>query len=88
MMELVTGQIVTSRAGRDVTRAYVVVGMQGERVLLADGQKRTLQEPKHKNTRHLMPTRTVLTPEETATDMAIKKALAAFNSRGAAQQGG
>lgn len=77
-MELVPGQIVFSRAGRDVTHPYAVVGVQADRVLLADGGKRPLASPKPKNIRHLNPTKTVLSPDQTGTDQALKAALAAY----------
>ncbi|MDL2219639.1 KOW domain-containing RNA-binding protein [Ruminococcaceae bacterium OttesenSCG-928-O06] len=87
-MELVKGQIVYSRKGRDVTRAYVVKETQPDRVLLCDGEKRTLAAPKTKNIRHIMPTGTVLPAEETDTDLKIKMALKPYQKRGQEQKGG
>lgn len=88
-MELVKGQIVTSRAGRDVTHVYMVAGLEGDRVLLADGAKRPLNEPKRKNIRHIAPTRTVLAAGEAETDLQLKKALAAYvKERDGIQEGG
>ena len=87
-MELVAGQIVTSRRGRDVTHAYVVLQVQGERVLLCDGAKRTLAAPKEKNPRHIQPTGTVLAADEMETDLTIKRALVAFTAKRAPQQQG
>ncbi len=86
-MEVVKGQIVHSRQGRDVTRAYVALATEGEarsgrqRVLVCDGAKWTLAAPKRKNPRHLAPTKTVLPPEETTTDLKIKTALSAYEGR-------
>lgn len=88
-MEIVKGQIVVSRAGRDVTRAYVVLEVQGERALLTDGRKRTLGSPKAKNLRHLAPTKTYLQPDQTNTDQNVRAALAAFEAvAGTRIQGG
>ena len=48
------GQLVTSRAGRDTGRAYLVVGVRPDgRVLVADGRLRRIARPKAKNPRHL-----------------------------------
>lgn len=77
-MEIVKGQIVISRAGRDVTHVYMVVGADGERILLADGNKRTLAAPKRKNARHLNTTNTMLEPDQADTDLKLKKALADY----------
>ncbi|GAB6877302.1 KOW domain-containing RNA-binding protein [Thermaerobacter litoralis] len=49
------GQLVTSRAGRDQGRAYLVVGVLDDRfVLVADGDLRPADRPKRKNVRHLV----------------------------------
>ena len=48
------GQLVTSRAGRDTGRAYLVVGFRPDgRVLVADGRYWRVGRPKPKNPRHL-----------------------------------
>ena len=87
--ELVPGQIVTSRQGRDVTRVYMVAKVEGERILLVDGGKRTLAAPKAKNIRHIQPTNERVPEGERTTDIQIKSALKAYqDSRQAQQQGG
>lgn len=49
------GQVVTSRAGRDSGRLYVVTDVLDDRfVLVADGDVRRLKKPKKKNKRHLL----------------------------------
>lgn len=88
-MELVRGQIVTSRRGRDVTRAYVVLKASGDRVLVCDGKRRTLAEPKAKNPRHIQPTNTVVPQDVMENDFTIKRALEAFErQRTHEEQGG
>ncbi len=88
-MELKTGQIVFSRRGRDAGEAYVVAGVQPQRVLLANGREKTLLAPKAKNPRHVNPTGTVLPPERTDTDLQIKTALRVYlEQHGLPQQGG
>ena len=74
-MEIVKGQVVISRRGRDVTQVYVATGFEGERVLLCNGESRTLANPKKKNRLHLCPTKTMLPDEDTKTDLDIKMAL-------------
>lgn len=58
-MELETGQVVKSLAGRDKGRLYVIIGFAGNRALLADGRCRTVNNPKKKNLKHLQPYRSV-----------------------------
>ena len=55
-MELVTGQIVYSKAGRDQKRCFVVLKVEGEYVYLADGDLRKVETPKKKKVKHVMPT--------------------------------
>ncbi len=52
-MDFSQGQLVRSLAGRDQGKHYLVIGFAGERALVADGQQRTVHNPKKKNTRHL-----------------------------------
>ena len=86
-MEWKAGQIVQSRKGRDVTRRYVVLGCDGERLLLANGQKFTLENPKRKNPRHVNPTAAILPRDKIADNPTIAKALAAL-AVNAPEQGG
>lgn len=49
------GQLVTSVAGRDRGRQYIVVRVVDERFVdVADGSLRLVSKPKRKNLRHLM----------------------------------
>jgi hypothetical protein len=76
--------MVASRRGRDNTALYLVCGEEGvagtpsHRLLLCDGERRTLAAPKRKNPRHLNPTGTILPDEALKTDLAIKMALKPF----------
>ncbi len=48
------GDIVVSRAGHDTGKTFVVVAqVGGDFVLIADGQSRTVEDPKLKRKRHL-----------------------------------
>jgi ribosomal protein L14E/L6E/L27E len=47
------GDVVCSSAGRDKNHLYVVVSLALGRVLVADGQRRTIRNAKPKNPLHL-----------------------------------
>ncbi len=50
-----TGQLVLSLAGRDAGRHFLVLKLDGQRVVVADGELRKVARPKCKNRRHLYP---------------------------------
>ena len=52
-MEIKNGSVVISSAGHDKGRFMLVVGADGERVYLADGKERKLENPKKKNRKHV-----------------------------------
>ena len=53
--ELEQGDLVRSVAGRDAGQVYAVVGfVEDGRVLVSEGDRRTLRRPKRKNRRHLV----------------------------------
>lgn len=47
------GQMALSDAGHDRGKLYVILEVQGETVLLADGLYKTVEKPKKKNIRHV-----------------------------------
>lgn len=53
-MEIEKSNIVRSGAGRDKGRLFVVLGVEGEYLLLADGKYRKLESPKRKKRRHVL----------------------------------
>ncbi len=59
-MDVEPGQLVKSLVGRDKGKHYLIIGFEGERVLLADGRGRSIGQPKKKNPKHLQPYRCVL----------------------------
>jgi Ribosomal protein L14E/L6E/L27E len=73
------GMVVRANAGRDKDRFYVVLDVQGDRVLIADGKRRKLQRPKAKNQKHLCVTSTVFEPSAMQTDRALRERLRPFN---------
>ena len=59
-MDMESGQVVKSLAGRDKGTLYLILGFKGNRVLLANGRNHTVQKPKKKNIKHLQPYRCVI----------------------------
>lgn len=54
MGDIRLGQVVSSRAGRDRGKLYVIVSVIDDRtVSVADGEARTIDRAKRKNLRHL-----------------------------------
>lgn len=52
--EISAGQIVTSKAGRDKDRIFIVIDIVDEQyVLIADGDLRKVDKPKKKKVKHL-----------------------------------
>lgn len=60
--DLVIGQIVKSKAGRDKDRLFVVIDLFDDvHVLVADGDLRKLEKPKKKKVKHLQKYNKVIT---------------------------
>ena len=74
-MDFVKGRLVRSRAGRDSGRTLAVLAVDGQMLLLADGNLRTLARPKRKKRRHVAPTATVL-----ESDQLLSGAIAAYDA--------
>ena len=53
-MEIATSNIVRSDAGRDKGKLFVVLAVEGEYLLLADGKSRKVEAPKRKKRRHVL----------------------------------
>ncbi len=75
-MEIRTGGIVISAAGRDKGKAMCVVEITGSGVYVCDGKERPLSRPKLKNPKHLKATNKCLEPEDLRSDRALRRALA------------
>ena len=73
-MEILTGRVVISSAGHDKGRFMLVVGADGDRILVADGKERKLEHPKKKNIRHVRATESTIEPEG-LTDKKLRKTL-------------
>ncbi|MDQ2087604.1 KOW domain-containing RNA-binding protein [Herbivorax sp. ANBcel31] len=83
-MDLSLGQVVHSIAGRDAGRIFVVVGkIDGDNVLVSDGDLRRIEKAKKKKTKHLKVTEKVILPlnekfktGERVSNSEIRKAIA------------
>ena len=53
-MEIAQSNIVRSDAGRDKGKLFVVLAVEGEYLLLADGKSRKVESPKRKKRRHVL----------------------------------
>ena len=53
-MEIAKSNIVRSDAGRDKGKLFVVLAVEGECLLLADGKGRKVESPKRKKRRHVL----------------------------------
>ena len=55
-MDIVAGQFVFSKAGRDKDRVFIVLKTEGEFLYLVDGDLRKTDTPKKKKIKHIRPT--------------------------------
>jgi len=67
-MEIARSNIVRSDAGRDKGKLFVVLAVEGEYLLLADGKARRVEAPKRKKRRHVL----FVAAEETRVSEKIK----------------
>jgi ribosomal protein L14E/L6E/L27E len=78
------GEIVISKRGHDKGGAFVIVGVDGEYLYLADGKLRKLAKPKKKKSMHVQNTNSVSTEaavklkEGSLVDADLRKVLLRF----------
>lgn len=85
-MDVFAGDIVYSKAGRDKDKAFVVLSVSDSQyVMLADGRKRPVDQPKKKKIKHLLKSghssagiAKKLAEGEKVTNPDLKKVLAEF----------
>ena len=59
-LSLTLGQVVYSKAGRDIGKVFMVVGILDDlNVLISDGDLRRIEKPKKKKIKHLDPTKDI-----------------------------
>ena len=79
------GMIVRAKAGRDSGRFYAVIAAEGAELLLADGRRRTLANPKRKNPAHVQATKQRVSLDA-LTDKKLREALKPLNDAVSAPQ--
>jgi Ribosomal protein L14E/L6E/L27E len=77
---VIEGTVVRSLRGHDKGIFYLVVRIDDNRVMVADGKYRTLEKPKAKNPFHIAATAQVF--ELPKTDKKLRELLFQFNHKG------
>lgn len=72
------GMVVKALAGRDAEQWLVVLSVEGDFALIANGKSRPLARPKRKRKKHLATTTAKLSDDCMMTDRKLKCALRAF----------
>ena len=76
--------VVESLAGHDRGKLFLVIGAQGDRILLCDGKNRRLLNPKRKSAKHVrVAFRSSTEPES---DKAIRRTIALAAANAAAKE--
>ena len=85
-MEIAKADIVRSDAGRDRGKLFVVLAVEGEYLLLADGKSRKVESPKRKKRRHVLYVASEdnrlsekIKSEEKITNSELRRTLAVFS---------
>ncbi|MBQ9521632.1 MAG: KOW domain-containing RNA-binding protein [Oscillospiraceae bacterium] len=94
-MDIEKSNIVRSGAGRDKGKLFVVLAVEGDYLLLADGKSRKLEAPKRKKRRHVLFVAAAdenrlskkIRGEEKITNSELRRALAAYRDAQAEQEG-
>ena len=76
MRTMEKGRVVLSIAGRDAGRLFLILSVEGDFALIADGKVRRLDMPKRKRLKHLKPAGPVLDITVLKTDRQIRRKLA------------
>ena len=86
-MEIAQSNIIRSDAGRDKGKLFVVLAVEGEYLLLADGKSRKLESPKRKKRRHVLfvaadenRLSAKIKSEEKITNSELRRTLAAYRT--------
>lgn len=84
-MDIDAGSLVSSVAGRDKGRVFVVVGIENGYCLICDGKIRKSDKPKRKKLKHIEPTGLVsealknkIALGERLTNSEVRRGIAAF----------
>jgi ribosomal protein L14E/L6E/L27E len=85
-MDFVRGLAVHSKAGRDKGRFFVVLALEGDYALIADGDLRKIDKPKRKKLKHLGVTNTLLPETQLTSDKTLYAAIKAKYDSGDRQK--
>ena len=77
-MEIQKGSVVKALAGRDKGGTFIVLAVEDDHAVIADGKRRRIQHPKRKKLKHLAPTHTVY-DGSIETNPQIRKLIKEFN---------
>ncbi|MBO4853777.1 MAG: KOW domain-containing RNA-binding protein [Oscillospiraceae bacterium] len=93
-MDIAKSDIVKAVAGRDAGSLFFVLATEGDFLLLADGKKRRVENPKRKRRKHvtLVESGSGITAErirggEKVTNSELRKAIAAYSGGNPDQEG-
>ena len=93
-MDIAISNIVRSTAGRDKGDLFFVLATEGAFLLLADGKRRRVEDPKRKRRKHTelcgeshSPVAEKIRSGEKITNSELRKALAAFSGGNQDQEG-
>ena len=85
-MEIAVSNIVRSDAGRDKGKLFIVLAVEGDFLLLADGKRRRAEQPKRKRRKHVMlvaqsdaPVARKIRDSEKITNSELRRAIAAYS---------
>ena len=76
MRTMEKGRVVLSAAGRDAGRLFLILSVEGDFALIADGKVRRRETPKRKRLKHLRPAGPVLDITVLKTNRQIRRMLA------------
>lgn len=74
------GCIVISKAGRDAQRFFVVLDVDKDFAIIADGKARPLEKPKRKKLKHLQKTNRCVDLNEMITNNKLRHTLSPWNN--------
>ena len=80
--EDLTGCLSVSLAGHDKGSLYVIINNRDDIVYLADGTKKTVDDPKKKNLKHIQIIKKIRLDSDSLTDTGIKRAIKLFLKEG------
>ena len=85
-MDIAKSNIVKSIAGRDAGDLFFVLAAEGDFLLLADGKRRRVEQPKRKRTKHVVlvsqsdaPVARKIRSSEKITNSELRRAIAAIS---------